>query len=89
MDKRTKGRIATISNYQTVFNSHVGGKVLWDIMKQGNILNVSHTAGDPYATAFEEGRRSLALFILEKLKTDTKKLEQQFNNAETLEDIEL
>jgi tripartite-type tricarboxylate transporter receptor subunit TctC len=38
--------------------------VLQRIAAVGHIGATTHTAGDPYTTAFKEGQRALALYIL-------------------------
>lgn len=52
------------------FRSVLGGgtadelAVLQKIAAVGHIGATTHTPGDPYATAFKEGQRALALYIL-------------------------
>jgi len=63
-----------VQKYKSVFDSVLGSPVLWDILNQAGMLSVSHTVGDSHTTAFNEGRRSLALHILQKLDTDELRL---------------
>lgn len=51
-------------SYQNVFNTPDGERVLRHLMKVGGITKPSYVAGDPYTTAFNEGRRHLVLSIL-------------------------
>ena len=55
-------------SYQAVFDTREGGLVLRDLLVKGGVLETSFTPGDPEATAFKEGRRSLALEIIEALR---------------------
>jgi len=78
MEKKTKAKrsLASMHQYQKVFGTHEGKKVLWDLMKSGGILQSSRVPGDPYGTAFNEGARSIVLGILNKVKTNPEKLEK-------------
>ena len=80
-----KKRLSIVHHYKHVFSSDEGKRVLWDILKQGNILASSHSPGCPNETAYQEGRRSLALDILKKLKTDTTQLEKYLEKGEEYE----
>lgn len=55
-------------NYKAVFNHGAGKIVLADILKKGGVLETSVVAGDVQMTAFNEGKRSLALSIVEELR---------------------
>lgn len=80
-----KKRIATVSDFKNVFRSEEGQRVLYNILKRGNILSVSHNPGLPQETAFQEGRRDMALYILSKIKTDEKQLIEILDKGETNE----
>jgi hypothetical protein len=55
--------------YQELFLRHPSGKaVLADLMSKGGVLMTSHEPGDPYSTAFNEGRRVTVLEILGQLR---------------------
>jgi len=73
-DKQRRRSLASVSNYQVTFTSDVGKRVLWDLMKLCNVTASSFEL-DPNMTAFNEGKRSVALHILQKLNTDVKHLE--------------
>lgn len=73
----TEEYLATISDYQQVFNTPAGEKVLHHLMKVCGIMQTSVVVGDTQGTAFNEGKRSVAIHILSQLKIDLRKLEQQ------------
>jgi hypothetical protein len=73
---RAKRVLATISDYQVVFKSEHGRRVLWDLMKHSGMLSPSTISGDPYATHYNDGMRSISLYILQKLNADANQLEQ-------------
>jgi hypothetical protein len=74
-----------VIQYQHVFSSEAGKKVLADVCKRAGVLAVSHTKGDPHETAFYEGKRSLALFILSMLQIDASKLDEAIEMIEETE----
>lgn len=82
MDKITKKRLATIADYQQVFGSEAGQRVLTDILYDCGIISSSYVQGDPHSTCFNEGRRSMGLKILEKIKIDMMKLKQQIDKGD-------
>lgn len=59
---------ATVGAYKAVFTSAQGDIVLRDLMIQCGLLSVSHVSGDSHDTAFNEGKRAVVLFILERLR---------------------
>lgn len=64
---------SAIADYKELFESDVGRKVLFSLIKSYGVLNSTHVPGDPYSTAFNEGQRSVVLMIMRKAKTDIKK----------------
>lgn len=66
--------MASIVNYQTVFETHIGKKVLWDLIKHSGMTDFSPSM-DHGELAFREGKRDVVTYILNKLKTDAKKME--------------
>lgn len=66
--------VARIADYQQIFSSDTGKKVLWDLMKKHGLLTTTMVLKDPYESAFREGQRAVVLEILKKMKTDIKKL---------------
>ena len=63
---RRRRRLAAA--YHSVFGTSEGRIVLGDLLSLGGMLETSHTPGDPNHTAFLEGRRSLALEIIDRLR---------------------
>lgn len=50
--------------------------VLRDLLGAGGVLAVSHVQGDPYDTAFNDGKRALALHLLQRLRWSESELLQ-------------
>jgi hypothetical protein len=63
-----KRRLQMASDYQAVYNSAEGQRVLRDILREGGILEVAHVAGDPGTSQFNDGKRALALYVVERLR---------------------
>jgi hypothetical protein len=63
-----KARFADARAYEQVFASPDGKRVLYDILRAGGLLTISHVPGDPYSTEWNDGRRSLALHIVDQLR---------------------
>jgi len=63
-----KRRLKINRAYHELFNSAAGQIVLNDLMVKSGILEVSHSPGDPYQTAFNDGRKSVALSVLAELR---------------------
>lgn len=59
-----RNRIDVHSSYERVFRSPDGERVLRHIMRVGFVTSSTFVAGDPHATAMNEGSRRLALSIL-------------------------
>jgi len=79
--KQRKKSLASIQKYKDVFGSPNGKKVLHDLMKEGHMLDTSVQIQDPYVTAFNEGRRSMVLYIIGKLNIDIAKLDQRIKEG--------
>ena len=61
--------------YHAVFGSPEGKLVLADLLGAAGMLETSHMPGDSCGTAFQEGRRSLGLHVLDHLRwTETELL---------------
>jgi hypothetical protein len=54
--------------YQQVFGTPEGQIVLHDLLARCGVLETSVVHGDPYVTHFREGRRSVGLDLLHKLR---------------------
>lgn len=69
--------------YKRVFDCEDGAKVLDDLMRKGHVLN-SQFISDPYAMAFDQGKRQMVLDILRTLNFDIEKFRkrlQEMNNV--------
>ena len=77
--KEMGGHMATMADYQQSFESESGKKVLRHLMKTCGIMQPSIDMKDcnPYATAFNEGRRAVVIEILQKLRVDLKRVESE------------
>jgi hypothetical protein len=62
-----------ISLYKTVFTTGSGVVVLHDMFRRFGMFKTSLVPGDPQGTAFNEGQRSVLLYINEIINTDMKK----------------
>lgn len=71
--KKQKQSVALIRMYQDIFSTKQGEKVLHDIIKDCGVISSAFTS-DPYVISYNEGRRSVALQIMQKLKIDTEQL---------------
>jgi len=54
--------------YADTFGDHAGKQVLNDLEARCNWRASSYVAGDPNATAFEEGKRAVILHIYNMMK---------------------
>lgn len=54
--------------YQGVFKTLDGRLMLVDLLSSCGVLTGSHVPGDPYETAWHEGRRSVGLELMERLR---------------------
>ena len=68
------------SSYQEIFNSEVGKEVLDDLMKS-NYFFTSTQTGDSHESAFNEGRRSVILAILNYVSLDIEKIQQRMKDS--------
>lgn len=57
-------------NYGLTFSTREGFEAAKDILRHCHFLEPSHVAGDAYQTAFREGERNVALYILAKLSPE-------------------
>ncbi len=72
--KRQTAQKAKLQDYVRTFESDHGQRVLWDLFRETEFLEFNTVAGDPYSTSFNDGRRSVLLHIIGKLKIEPKKL---------------
>ena len=64
-------------HYKTLFNTEAGKKVLLDLANRCRIARVTHVPGDTHETAFNEGRRSVYIYIA---KMVSQKIEEALIN---------
>ncbi len=64
-----KQRLKLHQSYQAVFAQPQGREVLHDLLREAGMFSTSQTT-DPYQTAFNEGKRYIALFVLNRLRMD-------------------
>ena len=86
--KRRTRSLAGLHNYQAVFGSPAGKKVLWDLMKKSRFL-VSTFDSCPYKMAFNEGARAAVVEILGKCNVDVKRLENMMKEEQGRDDDEI
>lgn len=72
LSEKEKRRIA---DYQVVFKSSHGTRVLSDLCHRHGIFDACHVPQDSHSTAYNDGRRSVIVDILRYLKTDQEQLE--------------
>ena len=63
---RRQGRLTRA--YRDLEKTPAGRLLLADLLGACGVLEVTHTPGDPHETAFREGRRSIGLHVLERLR---------------------
>ena len=52
-----------IKDYQIIFNTDEGKRVLDDLKKRSHFYSTTHVKGDSHESAFYEGQRSLVVFM--------------------------
>jgi ribosomal protein S4E len=74
-------KVEKINNaYRVLFDekNDFAKTVLLDLCKSCQIFERTHVPGDPYSSAFNEGRRTVILGILRKIHRDAVALSRQF-----------
>jgi hypothetical protein len=77
--KEEKDQINLIQDYQTVFGTDEGKRVLKDILSQG-FVDRPHPARDDFSLAVCEGRRNLALCIQGMVNNDLSQLKEKLRD---------
>ncbi len=67
MPKQANGHKRRREDYETVFSSEAGRRVLADLMATFHMGRSSHVPGDSTETAFREGERHVVLHVLDML----------------------
>lgn len=83
-----KRSLANLRDYQAVFLTPEGEKVLKDLMKRFGMLN-STAHDNPYTTYYCEGQRAVILHIIEKLKMNINDVYSVLLKQENSDDIKL
>lgn len=78
--------LATLADYQRTFSTPHGKRVLRRMMKESGMLSPNFVEGDPYGTAFNEGKRAAVIEILQRTKVDLRDLEKRLKERD--EDLE-
>ena len=74
-EKRQKAAVSIYLDYQAVFDSDPGRRVLLDLMKEGHLLSpIFSDTCDTNMAFLNEGKREMVLMILDKMKKDVKYL---------------
>ena len=55
------------ADYNNVFNSEAGKRVLEDILSFSHVLEAPTVETDPHVVMFKAGRRDVSMYILEKM----------------------
>lgn len=82
---KRKRQVDRVVDYQAVFNTEVGKRVLYDLVKHHNVLNSTFDK-DPHVHAFKEGERNTVLRILTLLKVDPVQLDQLIEKGRAIEE---
>ncbi len=64
-----KQRLRLHQSYQAIFEQPQGREVLHDLLREAGMFSTSQTT-NPHQTAFNEGKRFIALFVLNRLRMD-------------------
>lgn len=78
-----RSQIAKIKDYQNLFNSPLGKKVLQDMMHQHYIMNSTWNES-PHLMAIREGERNAVLRILTILKIDIADVMERIDKDEKI-----
>jgi hypothetical protein len=76
-DKVSKAQEKLVTNYKNLFNCPNGQIVLYDLETRFGMFKTSFVAKDAYGTAFNEGQRSVMLFILDMMNKNMKQFNEQ------------
>jgi hypothetical protein len=75
-------RSQLVRDYQHVFGSVAGQRVLHDLMHVGHMLRPTYVVKDRDQMTLREGERNMVLRILTILKTDPEKLREMIEEGE-------
>ena len=77
--------MAKVADYQQLFNSDVGKRVLQDLIRTFLLTN-PHVNKDPYSTEFNAGAQSVVQTILSKIKYNIKAVTEMLREQEEGDD---
>ena len=66
--KALRRQLRVNAAYQRLFETDDGKLVLLDLLAAGNLLQTSVIVDAPHMTSFNDGKRALALHIIERLR---------------------
>lgn len=66
--KIAKQRMQIAGDYHTVYNMAEGERMIVDLLRESGVLSVSHVAGDPGSSAFNDGKRAMGLYLIQRLR---------------------
>ena len=81
-EKVLKKAIKTQAYYKQTFATPEGKEVLKDLLNSCGVLTTSFVPGDPYHTAYNEGRREIANRILAMVEADPEIYQKLFSEIE-------
>ena len=61
--QQNKKLLELIKDYKIIFNTDEGKRVLDDLKKRSYFHNTTHVQGDSHESAYNEGQRSLVVFM--------------------------
>lgn len=77
-----------IEAFRKTFSTEEGKEVLHFLAKETNAYDPTHTVGDPYQTAFNEGRRAVYNHIISLIGANPELLELHFKQMESAAQLE-
>lgn len=83
-DNKTQGLSRRREDYETVFSSASGKRVVADLMATFHVGRSSHVAGDSHETAFREGERHVVSHIIYMLgkRSDSSWINEKLDQGE-------
>lgn len=79
--RHLRDQLELVDDYKQVFGSDAGQRVLRDLEDFAGLLSDGFSE-NPYITAYNAGRRSVGVYLLEKLEMDRQRLMQMVREME-------
>jgi len=73
-EKKLFGKTKLVHDFTDTFETAQGESTLLHLIKKYHVLKPSFAPGCPHATSFQEGQRSVVLYILHMAKKDHSEL---------------